>query len=157
MPEAALRWIAGLLQGQRIPFLICGGLAAIGYGSRRPLHDIDLFVPGDHFAQAVALGAQYLSKPAQHYCEAAEGWDLEYVQFRYQATKIEIGNAANARIWDTAVGRWVALELDFARCQYRPLLGIEVPLMERADLIAYKRRLGRPVDLEDIAAIAPPE
>lgn len=40
----AAQWIVGLLRDRSIPFLICGGLAAKGYGSERELNDIDLFV-----------------------------------------------------------------------------------------------------------------
>ncbi|MCG8053784.1 MAG: hypothetical protein AB2747_05170 [Candidatus Thiodiazotropha taylori] len=37
----ALSWIVSLLNQHQISFLICGGLAAIGYGSNRKLNDIE--------------------------------------------------------------------------------------------------------------------
>ena len=78
---AALDWIFSLLNQRKVPCVFCGGLAAIGYGSGRSLHDIDLFVPGDRFREVVQAGGKYVSKPTQHYREQSEDWDLEYVQF----------------------------------------------------------------------------
>ncbi|MEW8323409.1 MAG: hypothetical protein AB2606_12270 [Candidatus Thiodiazotropha taylori] len=57
----ALQWIVSLLNQHRIPFLICGGLAAVGYGSKRELNDIDLFVPGELFKKVVLLGNEHFS------------------------------------------------------------------------------------------------
>jgi hypothetical protein len=52
----AAQWIVELLRDRNIPFLICGGLAAKGYGSERDLNDIDLFVPGEDFSAVVQAG-----------------------------------------------------------------------------------------------------
>ena len=82
MHHLAAQWIVGLLRDRNIPFLICGGLAARGYGSERDLHDIDLFVPGEHFLSVVQAGQAFVSKAAAHRQE--EGWDLTYVQFKYE-------------------------------------------------------------------------
>jgi len=81
----------GLLRVRQIPFQICGGLAAQGYGAERELNDIDLFVHGEHFATVVQAGQAFISKPAGHFCE--EGWDLTYVQFKQAGIKVEVGNA----------------------------------------------------------------
>ena len=56
MHHLAAQWIVGLLRDRNIPFLICGGLAAKGYGSERDLNDIDLFVSGEHFSSVVQAG-----------------------------------------------------------------------------------------------------
>lgn len=76
--QLAAQWIVKLLNDRSIPFLICGGLAAKGYGSERELNDIDLFVPGKYFSSVVQAGKDYVSKPAAHRQE--EGWDVTYVQ-----------------------------------------------------------------------------
>ncbi|MFC6672306.1 nucleotidyltransferase [Marinobacterium aestuariivivens] len=151
MAIEALRWIHELLNEREIPFVVCGGLAAIGYGSTRPLNDIDLFVPGRHFQSVVSAAADCISKPARRYRE--EGWDLEYVQFIYEGTKVEVGNAEDAMIFDAGSGQWVALAIDFSRACDVEVLGITVPAMRIEDLISYKRILDRPVDREDIAEI----
>lgn len=151
MATEALEWIVSLLTKQETPFVVCGGLAAIGYGSNRPLNDIDLFVPNEHFEAVVAAVSEYISKPAQRY--VGEGWDLEYVQFMYKGTKVEVGNAEDARIFSAATERWVPLLVNFYHTRNVAVLGVEVPLMSAEDLIGYKKILDRAVDREDIEAI----
>ena len=151
MHYLAAQWIVGLLRDRRIPFLICGGLAARGYGADRDLNDIDLFVPGEHFSSVVQAGQEFISKAAAHRRE--EGWDLTYVQFTYEGIKVEVGSADGPRIFDAGRETWVPLDMDFTRYSIVPLLGLELPLMLKDDLIEYKCALSRPVDIEDICAI----
>ncbi|MEJ2446143.1 MAG: hypothetical protein P8Y42_22285 [Exilibacterium sp.] len=147
----AFEWIVGLVREKDIPFLICGGLAAIGYGAERDLHDIDLFVPGEAFEKIVEAGKDFISKPAGHYREA--GWDLDYVQFIYGGVKVEVGSAEGVLIQNAHTRTWVNLEIDFSRRDLVTVFGIPVPLMVREDLIGYKSLLSRPVDRADIEAI----
>lgn len=151
MHQLAAKWVVGLLKEKDIPFQICGGLAAKGYGAERELNDIDLFVPGEHFSSVVQAGQAYISKPATHYCE--EGWDLTYVQFKYEGIKIEVGNADGAQIFDAANEAWVPLNIEFDRYTTVNLLGLELPLMLKKELIRYKAVLSRPVDIDDIRAM----
>jgi hypothetical protein len=151
MHRIAVQWISGLLRERNIPFLICGGLAAKGYGSERDLNDIDLFVPGADFSSVASAGQQYVSKAATHYRE--EGWDLTYVQFMYEGIKIEVGNADGARIFDASRQCWVPLNIDFSRYKTVCLLDLDLPVMLKEDLVEYKSVLSRPVDIEDIRAI----
>lgn len=149
--KEAAHWITGLLRHKKIPFLICGGLAAKGYGSARDLNDIDLFVPAEHFQTVVQAGQVYISKPAAHHQE--ECWDVTYVQFKYEGVKVEVGSADDPRIFDSINQTWIPLDIDFSRYTNVNLLGIELPLMLKVDLIRYKSVLLRPVDIEDIQAI----
>ncbi|WP_438456032.1 hypothetical protein [Vreelandella venusta] len=151
MHHLAAQWIVELLRERSIPFLICGGLAAKGYGSERELNDIDLFVPGEYFASVVQAGQQFVSKAAAHRQE--EGWDLTYVQFKYGGIKVEVGNADGSQIFDAGQETWVPLNIDFSRYLTVHLLGLELPLMLKDDLVRYKSILARPVDIEDVCAI----
>ena len=151
MHQSAAKWIASLLRDRNIPFLVRGGLAARAYGSQRDLHDIDLFVPGEHFLSVVQAGQPFISKAAAHRQE--EGWNLTYVQFKYEGVKVEVGNADRAQIFDAQNRTWVALNIDFSRYETVHLLGLELPLMLKEDLIWYKSLLSRPVDIEDVLAI----
>lgn len=152
MHRLAAQWIVGLLRDRNIPFLICGGLAAQGYGSERDLNDIDLFVPGECFSSVVRAGQHFVSKAAAHRQE--EGWDLTYVQFKYEGIKVEVGSSDGPRIFDVSKQAWVPLSIDFSRYTTVQLLGLELPLMLKEDLVDYKSALSRPVDIEDIRAIS---
>lgn len=151
MHKEALYWIVGVLRDRNIPFLICGGLAARGYGAERDLNDIDLFVPAEYFQAVVQAGEAFISKPATHYQE--EGWDLTYVQFKYAGVKVEVGSAGEPRIFDMKTQTWVPLTIDFSHYTTMNLLGIDLPLMSKEDLVEYKSMLSRPVDVEDIRGI----
>ena len=151
MHDIAAQWIVELLRERNIAFLICGGLAAQGYGSERELNDIDLFVPGEHFWSVVEAGQEHVFKAAAHRQE--EGWDITYVQFKYAGIKVEVGSADASRIFDARNGTWMPLKLDFSRFATVRLLGLELPLMLADDLVEYKSALSREVDLEDILAI----
>ena len=151
MHQAAAQWIVGLLKDRNIPFLICGGLAAKGYGSGRDLNDIDLFVPGEHFSSVVEASQEYVSKPAGRRRE--EGWDVTYVQFKYGGIKVEVGSADAPQIYDARSRTWIPLDIDFSRYKTVQLLGMELPLMLKEDLVAYKSVLSRQVDIEDVRAI----
>lgn len=101
----------------------------------------------------VNLGNNYVSKPAKHYIEEAEGWNVKYVQFKYGETMIEVGSSKDIEIFDTSLKEWVELEVDFSKIEYRSVYGINIPLMAKEDLINYKKALARPVDLHDIDAL----
>ena len=99
----------------------------------------------------VQAGQPFVSKAAAHRQE--EGWDLTYVQFKYEGVKVEVGNADGAQIFDAQNKAWVALNIDFSRFETVHLLGLELPLMLKEDLVWYKSLLSRPVDIEDVLAI----
>lgn len=147
----ALEWIEGKLRYAGALRLYCGGLAVRAYGGTRPLNDIDLFVPDAHFWPLVDALHDFVRKPATRQQEA--GWDLTYVQFVYEGVKIEIGSDDRPRIQDRASGEWVALDIDYATVELRTYEGCTIPLMAHKQLIAYKRTLGREVDLIDVGEI----
>lgn len=100
------------------------------------------------------MGEVYILKPASHYCESAEGWDLVYVQFLYKNTKIEVGNSKGVKIFDQQKSAWSNLTIDYNRSVYKTIFDINIPLMPANELIHYKKKLNRRVDREDIASIS---
>jgi hypothetical protein len=66
---------------------------------------------------------------------------------------VEVGNADGAQIFDAGNKTWVPLNIDFSRYATVQLLGLNLPLMLKDDLVQYKTLLSRPVDIEDIRAI----
>ena len=151
-PRPALNWIVDYLEAQDIPYLICGGLAAQAYGGTRPLADIDLYVPDAFIDGIAAMGREYLSfGPAHH---RGEQWDLVYLQFSFGDQLVEVGSDRNCRIREASSGEWHSKVLNFTRYQTLPVYGRRVRIMDKADLIAYKRILGRKVDLEDIRQLS---
>ncbi len=147
----ALDWIVSYLERHDIPYLMCGGLAAQAYGSARPLADIDLYVPDQFLNQVSAMGRDYVSFGPAHYVD--EKWDLTFVQFVYEGQKIEVGSDRECKILDSRTGEWHKKNIDFDRYNLVSLYGKLVRVMKKDDLIAYKLKLSREVDLDDISQI----
>ena len=144
----ALRWIAGVLRELEVPFLVTGGLAARAHGATRPLVDIDLYVPGSRFPDIVPRVAPHRVFGPEAYRD--EQWDLTFMALEVHGQRVELGDGDATRFFDRRSGRWVRARVDYERAVPRRLYGIDVPVMDRATLIDYKRRLGRPVDLRDV-------
>lgn len=148
-PEKALNWIIDKLEQHAVDYQIVGGLAAIAYGSGRELADIDLYIP---FSTSQALLEDI--KPHIYWGPEHQKdghWDITYLKMNYEGQKIEIGDSDHAMIFDTHQKQWVSQGIDYTRSQRRMVLGREVNVMPREQLIAYKTLLNREVDVQDIA------
>ena len=154
-PSLALGWITRLLQLRRIPFQAVGGLAARAYGATRPLVDLDFYVPTARLAEIAdavrADPAATVLREPEPYRDAA--WDLRYLAVEYQGQRIELGAADGARYFDRRAEVWRDAAIDWASSVPRAVLGHEIPVMPKEQLIAYKRALDREVDRLDLAEL----
>lgn len=146
----ALRWIVGLLRSHAVPFQVVGGLAARAYGSTRPLVDIDLYVPDDRLEEIALLTADYVVRRPAHHRDSH--WNITFMALDFQGQRIELGGAGG-EYHDSESACWRSAEVDFEASEVRKLFGVSVPVMPRAQLVECKRRLGRPVDVEDVAEL----
>lgn len=153
--SAAARWIASLLEQERIPYVVVGGLAARAHGATRPLADIDLYVPTESLDTVARKASAHLTRPpARH---VGDQWDIVFMQLEYAAQKIELGGADHVRIASGATGTWVTQRIKLVSAVWMDTgLGVTMPVMPRDDLVAYKRLLAREVDLEDVAQLEDP-
>ena len=147
----ALDWIIDFFDSRNIPYLICGGLAAIAYGSKRALNDIDIYVPENKYQLVVDYGRDYISYGPGRFKN--EHWNVDYVQFIFRNQKIEVGNSSEVMIFDDIRQEWHQEELDFDNYTSVVFSGKKVRLMTKVDLIAYKSKLNREVDKIDLAYI----
>jgi len=147
----AYEWILDILESKDIPYLICGGLAAIAYGSKRPLNDIDVFVSKANYRDLVEQGREYVTFGPERYKD--QFWNIDYVQFTVGGQKIEIGSNDRAKIFDATKNEWVPISIDFDSYSIIRVLGKEARIMKKSELIEYKRKLGREVDIVDINQI----
>ena len=147
----ALNWIVDFLESNDIAYVACGGLAARVYGSERELNDIDFYVHHKSYNAVVDFGKLYITYGPIHH--QTEHWDLEYVQFNYQDQEVEIGSDKECKIYDALNSCWSIQDIDFSRYEYHEIYGVRLRVMNKSDLIAYKRQLNRLVDIEDIKQI----
>jgi hypothetical protein len=147
----ALRWITEIMAGASARYQAVGGLAARAYGSRRPLVDLDFYMPAQDLARVLKeLGPHRVWGPEPFRDDC---WDLTFTRVEWQGVRIELADAEGARYYSRAQGRWVDQRIDFGRSTRRTVLGVEVPVMPKDRLIAYKRDLDRPVDRRDLEEI----
>jgi hypothetical protein len=149
--EQALRWIIEILQMHDIPYQVCGGLAARIYGSTRVLNDIDLYMPLARFDEIRPDVEAAITWGPAH--ETSAHWDLTYVKMGYAGQKIEIGDSEATSIFDSAAQRWIKQDICFDQSVYSVVYDVRIPVMPKAQLLAYKAILARDVDLTDISQI----
>jgi hypothetical protein len=144
--------VVALLTRYRVPYQICGGLAAKAYGATRPLVDIDIYAslegsPSFHpFMEEVR---PYLIREWAPYRSAA--WDLRFLALSYQGMQIELAESgAKPRFYNQREHRWEDQVIAFAASAHMLLYGVEVAIMPKDELVAYKSLLDRAVDHLDI-------
>ena len=144
----ALEWVVDFLDSENIPYLICGGLAAMAYGSKRALNDIDLFVPESMYQAVVRFGQAFITYGPERLHDAH--WNIDYVQFTYKGQMIEVGSNKDIQIFDAISQKWHPITLDFNDYNNILLFGKTVRVMTKETLIDYKSKLNREVDKIDI-------
>ncbi len=146
--KIALEWLKDVCDSQEVEFQIVGGLAATIHGGSREVADIDLYIQKSDADKVLPQISSYISRPLNHYIDGS--WDLEYLQLIYKSQKIEIGLFPGTKIRSSENGLWCELHTNFSTSVIKSYLGVEVPVIPVAQLISYKRILGREVDLIDI-------
>lgn len=147
----ALRWIVDILHKHQIPFQIAGGLAARLYGSSRELDDIDIDIPEDSFAVIHSdIQSHIVFGPSQF---QDESWNMFLVTLDYHGQKIDLGGAYKTKIFNKRAEQWEELICDLSRAKLNSVLGVEAPVIPLKELIEYKTKIAREVDMLDVQEI----
>ncbi len=147
----ALNWIIGFLESSNIPYVVCGGLAAKVYGADKELNDIDIYVPDKNFNSVVNYGAPYITFGPTHH--KGEQWEPTYVKFEYLGQDVEVGSDKECKILDNHQSKWITQKIDFKCYERRKAYGVDIKVMKKDELVAYKKQLNRKVDIKDINQI----
>lgn len=152
--QKALQWIVSLLNRHQVPYQLIGGVAARAYGARRPVVDIDLYIPMEKAQAAIDEMRPYLIRePLPHH---STFWDLTYLVLDYEGVYIEIGDSSsNPHIFNQRDQRWDPQVIDYSASHKAALFGIEVDVMPRSELASYKTKLDRKVDHVDLREMDP--
>jgi len=149
--ENAFKWIVGLLQKNKIPFQLSGGFAARIYGSDRHLYDIDFEVPDTYFDKLLPLVKDYLIYGPQR--EQDETYDLLLMTLEYEGEKIDISGCETDKLYNHESKQWEYCGTKINDVVEKEIYGLKVPVIKWQDLVAYKNKVRRPTDLEDVKAI----
>lgn len=159
MERRSVETIVDSLNRAEVRYLVVGGLAVVAHGFVRFTADIDLVLDPDPAATGRAIAAlaglgyrprapvpfEAFADPLQRAAWAREKGLTVFSVFsdRHPATEIDL---------------FVKTPFDFERVyadadRFEVAAGVEATFVSRADLIAMKRKAGRPQDLKDVAEL----
>ena len=150
--EDAFKWIIGILIRNKISFQISGGFAAMIYGSNRELFDIDIDMKGSDFDKLFSFVKDYIIFGPERYHD--DSFDIDLLTLKYQGQRIDLSSSENAKMYNSITKKWQCCETDYADYEKKEIYGLVVPVIKRQELIEYKKIIGRPIDLEDVEAMA---
>jgi hypothetical protein len=145
--------LAAVLNEHGVDYVVVGGIAAIRHGSRRATLDLDI-VPAPTRANYVRLAAALAAIDAHVRGVDAHPLDIDPRDPETLAGGTDLDLATELGILDILQN---LIAVDYAQLRARSetarLGGQEIQVADVDDLIAIKLRAGRPIDLQDIAAI----
>ncbi len=148
--KQALEWVVNILKKHEVPFQISGGCAAKIYGSLRELNDIDIDIPQNYFEKILADVKPFvIYGPAQY---KDQKWDLYLMTLNYAGQEIDIGSG-DAKISTKDRKEWINFDTDFSKAVKKEFLELEVPVIPKEDLVAYKTLLDGDHQQVDIQSI----
>jgi hypothetical protein len=134
---------------QNIPYQATGGLAGNIYGSKWPLHDIDIEVSERDMAKVVELFREYTVRPLFRFVD--KEFDLMLLGLSINDIEVEINQAEDAFIFNNGVR--MRLETDLSKAKKIRFLGLDILVQPLDDIIKYKRLLSRNNDVSDLISL----
>ena len=158
MPPSDFDIIFKALQDAGVRYLVVGGVAVVLHGHLRFTADLGLIVALDAAnvrAAVSALGALgYRPRapvPAEQLADPATRW--QWVEEKGLTVFSLWSPQHPATEVDIFVEEPFPFEEDYGRATRAEVGGAQITVASIPDLIALKRRVGRPKDIEDIAAL----
>lgn len=145
--EQAFLWITGILERMNIPYKISGGFAARAYGVNRELADIDIEVNDKDIVLISDEVKSYIVYGPDRYKD--DNWDLNLMTLQYEGQEIDIAGI-EAKVFNKENERWENAGSDVDNYELIEIYGKKVPIETLDVLIAYKTKLSREVDIEDV-------
>jgi len=146
--KQALKWIVGILKRKKIIFNILGGLAAYAYGSKRMMVDIDINMRNKDFQKILTDVRNYIVEPP-HFSKS-ENWQCYFMELKYKGITIEFASDKGCKILNLKTKKWQKLGDCLSKPVYKKVFGLNLPLISKKRLIAYKKKLMRNVDITDL-------
>jgi hypothetical protein len=144
----ALKWIVGILKRKKLKFNIIGGLAAYAYGSKRMLVDIDLAMKNEDFKKILPYVKNYIIE-MPHFSKS-KNWQCYFMELKYKGITIEFGGDKGCKMLNSKTKKWQNLGDSLSKPTNKKVFGLNLPIIPKKELIAYKKKLMRNVDAIDL-------
>ncbi|HEY0011203.1 MAG TPA: hypothetical protein VGB97_04865 [Candidatus Paceibacterota bacterium] len=152
LQKEVLIYLIRSLEESGVEFQVSGGLAAMAYGARRPLYDIDLEIYKKDVEKVRNLFKDYITEDWNHLAEGPEDqFDLWMMTLSVRGVPVDINQVEGSRVRPVG-GAWVP-QPETMHPQLLEFEGIKLPVQDKDELIGYKRILARDTDLEDVDQI----
>lgn len=151
LQKKVLKKLVGILNDNKISFLVSGGLAAIAYGAKRPLYDIDIDVAPNDIPRTKDLFREYVVEDFHHLQD--DILDIWLMTLNIDGVTVDITQTEEC-YYKGKDGRKIRIDTDLSNAEIRQVEGIEVPIENKQELIRYKSIIARDTDLIDIRQIS---
>lgn len=149
--KKVLKQVVQTLKENNIPFQVSGGLAAIVYGAERTLYDIDIDVRKKDIPKVRKLFKNYIQEDFHHLQD--EHFDIWLITLHIDGISVDISHAEESYFVGKD-GNKIRMDADVSKAKLLNLEGINVPVEDKEELIAYKKIIARDTDLIDIEQIS---
>ena len=151
--KKVLSFLTENFQVNDIEFQITGGLAAIAYGAKRPLYDIDIDIYKKDVEKIRELLKEYIVEDWNNDLEGEEdNFDIWMMSLEVEGVPVDISQIEESR-FRTSGGEWIS-QPEAMNTELRSIEDIELPVQNKQDLIDYKLLIARETDLEDVRQIS---
>jgi hypothetical protein len=150
--KEAFIWIVNLLRKHHIPFQISGGFAAKIYGSNRPLADIDIDIPDKKIFEIKDEVKKEIIYGPKRYQD--HEFDLILMTLKYKGQEIDLCGADSQKLFNKKTEKWEAERNDLSKATKKKAYNLIVPFTPLKDLIRYKKKISRDVDIQDVKALS---
>jgi hypothetical protein len=137
------------LEENDILFIAIGGLASIAWGVNRPLADIDIQVQDEDLLAVKRLLSDYMVTDIRHY--VTEKWDIQQMVLSINGVGVDVCGAEVFYVIKDGKRYRVKNSIDNA--VVKEVQHLQIPVLPKEQLIAYKEIIGRPVDLRDLTQL----
>lgn len=142
-----LKRVVKRLDENKIPFQVLGGVAAIAYGAKRSLYDIDIEVYKKDISRVKELFKDYISKDFYHFVD--DNFDIWLLTLIIDDVPVDISQVEGCYLGDGKNVK-VYIEANLEKVWMVDFGGIMIPVKDKRELIEYKKILARETDLIDI-------
>lgn len=149
--KEALIWIIKILRKHKVPFLISGGFDAKVYGSKRPLADIDIEIHDKEMYKVFPYVKEHIIYGPKIFKN--KEFDLLLMTLKYKGQEIDVCGKDHLRMFDRIHKKWFKEKNNFKQVSRKKVYGIKLPFEEVKDLIDYKKKIRRRVDIQDVKAL----
>jgi hypothetical protein len=159
MERRSIETIVDTLNRAQVRYLVVGGLAVVAHGFVRFTADIDLVLDPDPAAMRRAIealsGLGYRPRAPVPFAEFA---DPEKRRTWMRDKQLTVFSVFSSQHPATEIDLFMEAPFDFDRAyadadHFQVANGVEATFVGLADLIAMKRKAGRPQDLQDVAEL----